>query len=330
MSSPQPDRFAATTTSYRTDFAGGTIRAKLVDLGVRATVKSIIGLWARYPYLPWPYHLVDFIGAVLPSPKGLARTRVMLDHCPAVLTTPKTVDLDRFVVYLHGGGFLVGGRRLHRQMTGRFASDLRSRVLAVTYRKLPDHPIATSIADAVDGYRYALRAGIRPENITLMGDSAGGYLVLMAAIEIRRQGLPMPAAVVAMSPLTDWDMSEKLAAPTATECAVFTAASLPRFRELAEKAAAGTPLESPATCDLTALPPTLIQASSSEMLYPDAVLIARRLREHGVACELQVWPGQVHVFQAGVSVVPEAATAVAEIGTFLRRAAEVAGQERSA
>ncbi|MGV9838939.1 alpha/beta hydrolase [Nocardia niigatensis] len=78
---------------------------------------------------------------------------------------------------------------------------------------------------------------------------------------------------------------------------------------VAERAAAGQALESPAHCDLTGLPPTLIQVSDSEMLYPDAVPTAERLRAHGVACELQVWHRQVHVFQAAASIVPEAAAA---------------------
>ena len=76
---------------------------------------------------------------------------------------------------------------------------------------------------------------------------------------------------------------------------------------------------SPVDADLSMMPPTLIQASSTEILYPDAVLIAQRLAEAGARCVLQVWDGQPHVFQAGAGVIPEADRAIAQIGAFIRQ-----------
>ncbi|MFF2083971.1 alpha/beta hydrolase [Nocardia sp. NPDC058176] len=299
----------------RTDFPGGSLRSRAVSAGLRCTVKPVIALWTRTPGLRWPYHLADWFGRPLSAARGVTRSAVALPSCAAVLTRPTERDPARFIVYLHGGGFLVGGTHLHRQMTSRFAAELGAEVLAVTYRKLPLHSIATSVADSVDGYRYALERGARPENITIMGDSAGGYLTFMTAIEIRRQGLPMPAALVAMSPLTDWDLPDH----TGGSCAVFPRSARTMFRAFALRAAQAEPLESPAHCDLAGLPPTLIQAGTAELLYPDAVAMAQHLADQGVACELQTWAGQVHVFQAAASLTPEAAAAVAEISRFLDR-----------
>jgi acetyl esterase/lipase len=67
------------------------------------------------------------------------------------------------------------------------------------------------------------------------------------------------------------------------------------------------------------MPPTLIQASSTEILYPDAVLMAQRLAQAGARCVLQVWDGQPHVFQAGAGVIPEADRAIAQIAAFIRK-----------
>ncbi|MEV0686720.1 alpha/beta hydrolase [Nocardia sp. NPDC050378] len=300
----------------RTDYPGGSLRSRAISVALRCTIKPVIAMWMRTPGLRWPYHVADWLGRPLISAPGVTRCAVALPSCAAVLTRPAGDRPDRFVVYLHGGGFLVGGTHLHRQMTARFAAELGAEVLAVAYRKLPVHSIATSVADSLEGYRYALERGVRPEKITIMGDSAGGYLALMTAIEIRRHGLPSPAAVVAMSPLTDWDLPASSAAHT---CALFPRTARSSFRAVAMNAALGQPLESPAHCDLTGLPPTLIQAGRAESLYPDAVLMASRLAEHGVPCDLQVWDGEVHVFQAAASVTPEAAAAVAEIGRFLDR-----------
>ncbi|WP_233608495.1 alpha/beta hydrolase [Nocardia stercoris] len=280
-------------------------------------MKSTNFLWSLFPHLPWPYHLVDRLIPPLPVPSGLARSSISLPNCTAELTTPAGHDNGKIVVYLHGGAFLFGGRKLHRQMTGRFADELHAQVLAVDYRKLPRATVADALEDSVAGYRYALQQAGRPEDVVLMGDSAGGYLALMTAVEIRRRGMPVPAAIVVMAPLTDWDMTAKMAAPTARTCAVFPQRASTRLLAVAERAAGGQALESPAHCDLTGLPPTLVQVSDSELLYPDAVLIADRLREHGVPCELQVWHRQVHVFQAAASIVPEAAAAVDRISEFL-------------
>ncbi|MEV0340557.1 alpha/beta hydrolase [Nocardia sp. NPDC050713] len=320
---PQPN-------PLRTDFAGGSFRSRVLDAAIRYSVRPFIALWSRYPDLPWPYGAIDHLGRVLRTAPGLSRRRIALPHCGAELTTPRTVDESRFVLYLHGGAFLVGNRTLHHQMVGRFADMLGARILAVGYRKMPKYGIAEAVSDCVDGYRHALEMGVAPENVTVMGDSAGGYLVFATALEIRRQGLPMPAAIVAMSPLTDWDHSAKLAAPTGGVCAVFPVRAVPIFGALAERTCGATPLVSPAHADLTGLPPTLIQASSSEFVYPDAELMAERLAAHGVSCELQIWPGQVHVFQAAASIVPEAAEAVREIGGFLDRTLWQRAERRTA
>lgn len=314
-----PDETTA-LPSTRTDFPGGSLQSRAVAIMLRILIKPAIRLWLRYPALRWPYGLVDWLGRPLTSAPGVVRTAVSLPNCAAISTRPPTVKPERFVLYLHGGGFLVGGTHLHRQMTSRFAVDLDAEVLAVTYRKLPRHSIAASIADSVDGYRYALSQGIRPEQITLMGDSAGGYLVVMTAIEIRERGLPMPAAVVAMSPLTNWDMTEKLASPTSRSCAVFPPTCMPAFRTRAELTDPTVPLMSPVDCDLSGLPPILIQVGSTETFYPDAVLLADRLATHGASYELQVWQDQVHVFQAAAAISPEAAAAVGEIKRFVERA----------
>ncbi|MGX1806062.1 alpha/beta hydrolase [Nocardia sp. NPDC055321] len=312
----------------RTEFPGGSFRSRLLDLAIRGTVRPVIAAWIRFPELSWPYHVVDHVGRVLTVPRGVRRRAAPLERCAAHLVTPARARTDRFIVYLHGGGFLVGGNHLHKQMIGRFADRLSTTVLAVDYRQLPRHGITDSIEDSVDAYRHALESGYRPDQIVIMGDSAGAYLTLMAGIEIKRRGLPNPAALVAISPLTDWNPASKLAAPTTDSCALFPRSTLERLGELAARGT-GTP-PSPVDFDLAGLPPVLLQASSSESLCPDAELMAQRLAAHGIRCELQLWPGQVHVFQAAASIVPEAAAAVEAAAVFIERAWQQHAQQRSA
>lgn len=321
MSAVREERDDATENQnlVYTEFIGGSYQSKVLRFVLRYTLKPFLWLWAATSGLPWPYRLADQFGRFLWSPRGLDRQRITLANCRAELATPAHPVGDRVVLYFHGGAFYVGGKWMHRQLTGRFAKALSAPVLAVDYRMLPKHSVAAAIEDCVDAYRYLLGLGVSPERIVFMGDSAGGYLSFATALTVRDEGLPLPGAIAAMSPLTGWDTARMTAALTAMTCDVFPVRAVETFTRNAELANGGRPLLSPVDSDLTRLPPTFIQTTSTEMTFPDAELLATRLAEHGVACEFQVWLKQVHVFQAGALVVPESRLAIAEMAAFVDR-----------
>jgi len=284
-------------------------------------VRPFISVWSRAPLLPWPYFVVDYAGLLVKPVRGTTYERIELTHCKAeVLRTRQTED--RVVVYLHGGAFVVGGRFLHRGLMSRIAERTRSALVAVDYRQLPHHPISASIADGLDAYRHVLESGVPASKVVIMGDSAGGYLTFQVALAAEEAGLPMPAGLVAMSPLIDFDGTAKVAASSAETCSVFprncfdglSAVVLRAARRAGERHALP---DAPSTAALDGLPPSLIQASTAEMVHPDAEAMAAALLTAGVDCELQVWDHQVHVFQAAAGFVPEADQALAEIADFV-------------
>ncbi|MCE5291464.1 MAG: alpha/beta hydrolase [Nocardiaceae bacterium] len=297
----------------RTDFVGESPQLRMVDCALRLTVKTFLRLWALTASFPWPAHIVDHAGRILTRAEGVSETRVGLPGCTATLYTPETTDSDRCVLYLHGGAFLVGGRHLHRNMIGRIAERMSAPVLAVNYRKLPRHTISDAVEDCVAGYLYLLEQGIPADRITVMGDSAGGYLSLVLGSVLRDNGLPQPGAIVAMSPLTDVDHSAKLAAPT--NCALFPSSAAIAFTKLMSRRAGGQ-LVSPVLANLTEFPPTLLHVGRREYLYPDALLMAKRLRSAGRTCHLHTWDTAVHIFQAAAHT-PEAVHAIDDIVDFV-------------
>ncbi|NMN94256.1 alpha/beta hydrolase fold domain-containing protein [Antrihabitans stalactiti] len=307
--------------SNRVEFEGGSVASKLLASTLSATLKPAIHLWALAPGLPWPYGVVDHIGRVLRSVPGTTRRSATLRNCSAETTRPATTRTDRYVVYMHGGAFLVGGRYLHRQLISRIAAALSSEVVAVDYRMLPNHTIADGVEDCVDAYRFALAKGIPPEQIAFMGDSAGAYLVFMAAVVAREQGLPMPGAIVSMAPVIDFDLHAKLDAPSAATDALFTKGFARTMHRLVlDHCPMPHTRRQIVDEDLSGLPPSLIQVSSTELLYPDAERLAVELAKAGVPHQLQVWLDQVHVFQAAASIVPEAARALTEVTEFVESA----------
>ena len=304
-----------------THFGGGSARSALLARTLRSTVRPFISVWSRVPLLPWPYAVVDYAGLLLKPVAGTTFERLDLPSCRAeVLRTPHTED--RVVVYLHGGAFVVGGRFLHRQLMSRIADRTRSTLIAVDYRQLPNHPISASVADGLDAYRHVLDSGVPASNVVIMGDSAGGYLTFQVALAAEAAGLPMPAGLVALSPLIDFDGTAKIQADSAETCSVFPPHCFDALAKVVLRAArrAGEEHALPAPPSLAALhglPPSLIQASTAEMVHPDAESMAAALVAAGVRCELQVWDHQVHVFQAAAGFVPEADQALDEIADFV-------------
>ncbi|MCW2785526.1 MAG: esterase [Marmoricola sp.] len=305
----------------RTEFGGGGPRSVVLAKTMASTVRPFISLWARVPLLPWPYFLVDYVGLALRPVAGTTYEPMDLPHCKAeVLRTPSVED--RVIVYLHGGAFVVGGRFLHRQLMSRIAEQTRASVIAVDYRQLPAHPVSDSVADALDAYRYVLDSGVPASQVVVMGDSAGGYLTYQLALAAQEAGLPMPAGLVAMSPLIDFDGEIKVAAGSAATCAIFPRNCFEGLSQVVRRASrrAGEPdalPDAPSRAALRGLPPSLIQASTAEMVYPDAEAMTAALLAAGAEVELQVWDHQVHVFQAAASLLPEAVQALDEIAAFV-------------
>jgi acetyl esterase/lipase len=304
----------------RTEFGGGSARSAILNTALANTVKPFISLWSRVPLAPWPYFLVDYAGLLLKPVEGTTFEQMQLPSCKAEVTRTPACE-DRVIVYLHGGAFVVGGRFMHRQLVSRIAEATRSSVIAVDYRQLPHHPVSASIEDGLDAYRYVLDSGVPASQVVIMGDSAGGYLTFQIALAAEKAGLPMPAGLVAMSPLIDFDGTAKVTAESAETCALFPKNCFDALSKVVLRAArnageAHALPDAPSRALLHGLPPSLILASSAVLVYPDAVSMADALHDAGVDVELQVWDHQVHVFQAAAGLLPEGAQAIEEIAAF--------------
>lgn len=300
----------------RTDFGGGSVQSRVVDLVVRTTARPIIDLWSLAPRAPWPYGLADLVGVLQQVGEGTTYESIELPDCRAEVTTTPESDSGRVIVYLHGGAFVVGGRLLHRELISRIARKSRATVVAVEYRKMPRHSIAEATLDGVEGYRWALEHLAAADDIVLMGDSAGGFLTFTVAEEAMEQGLPRPAGIVAISPLIDLDYLRTPVGGGRFGCAMFGPRAFRTFATMARRQAGLAGLHTPVDCLLEDMPPVLLQTSSSESLFPQITRMAELLDRAGVPVELQVWDKQVHVFQA-IRALPEAQQAVREIGAFV-------------
>lgn len=216
----------------------------------------------------------------------------------------RDIDDAPVLVYAHGGGWVLGDLETHDGLCRRIVHDSGWSVLAVDYRRAPEHPYPAP----VDDVERALRWLPPDRTVAVGGDSAGGHLAVVAARHAARpiaaQVLICPALDPAMSypPLDDYGLHRE-------EMAFFWAAFAPD----------GLPEQAdPTRMDLAGMPPALIVAAELDVLVSDAQRYAARLQDAGVPVIASVYQGLNHNFPRKLAIFDAAAIVVAQIGAFLR------------
>jgi epsilon-lactone hydrolase len=224
----------------------------------------------------------------------------------------------RAYLYLHGGAFVFGGGRFAMATGAASAERLGLTTYSVDYRMPPAHPFPAAPEDCLAVYR-ALIDRHDPRRIVIGGSSAGGNLAAAVTLMIRDRGLPLPAAVVLLTPEVDLteagdtfrtnallDVTLKGGLP---ECNALYAAG----RDLTD------PYLSPLYADFTrGFPPTLIQSGTRDLFLSNSVLLHRKLRAAGVQAELHVWEAMPHG-GFGFGPVPENEEISVEVARFIAR-----------
>lgn len=310
MDRPAPS--GATTTRQQR----ASLRAEMVRLGGRWLLKHC---GRSDVTIDQKRRRVAAVQRLVPKPPAETQTlAVDADGVSADrVSTPLSQDC-RHVFFLHGGGFIIGSPALYRHFTWRIASAARAHVLAVDYRLAPEHPFPAALDDAVVAYRWLLTDGALPRQIAVMGDSAGGGLVLSLLLRLRDLRIPLPAAAVALSPWTDLALTGSSLKLNAGVDPMVSPCHVQRFVDCYLGGAdPRSPYASPLYGNLAGLPPTLIQVGSDEVLRDDAVRMADRMNAARCPVELEIWPRMPHVWHLFAPVMPEARQAIARIGEFV-------------
>ncbi|WP_082844208.1 alpha/beta hydrolase [Nocardia salmonicida] len=254
-----------------------------------------------------------------PPPKGTRVTPVRSGAVRGEWVRAADVEFgDRAIYFVHGSGYVLCSARTHRGLAARLSRETGLPVFVIDYRLAPEHRFPAAADDVGAGYRWLLGNGYRATDVLIAADSAGGHLTMDLLLDNARTTTPQPAGAVLFSPLID--LSFRLAEHHQRH-GTEAMASARVGRSAAELYMAQEPADSPrlrlTIPPGTALPPLFVQASDTEMLVGDAVHLREMVTAAGSSCELELWPGQVHVFQALPLLVPEAAPALRRAARFI-------------
>ncbi|TMQ91055.1 alpha/beta hydrolase [Actinomadura soli] len=233
------------------------------------------------------------------------------------------------IVYLHGGGWVLGGLDSVDALCRELAARTGCAVLNVGYRLAPEHPFPAAVDDAwavvASVAREPGRWGVRPGAVAVAGDSAGGNLAAVVALLARDRGVRLVHQLL-VYPVTDMAMDTASWRRYATGYGL-DAAALARFMALYRDGADPSdprlaPLRAP---DLAGAAPATVITAECDILRDEAEAYARRLAEAGVPVELRRYDGVVHAF----FLLPEIFDAGAEAIDFAVRRLRAAFGERT-
>jgi monoterpene epsilon-lactone hydrolase len=247
--------------------------------------------------------------AEITMPPEIAVRPVTAGGVPALV-----LGVDPSILYLHGGGNVMGSAYGYRPLVGALVGAAGAGALVPDFRLAPEHRFPAAIDDAIAAYRWLVEQRGSPSRVALAGDSSGAGLALAVMLRLKADGEPMPAGAVLLCPSID--MSGGMLTPSAGPHL------MDDMVRRSEGYLGGHPLEdplvSPLRGDLTGLPPLLVQCAAGDRARPEAEALADRARDRGVDVRLQLYPSDVHVFHVFWSFLPEAVDALAQAGEFVR------------
>lgn len=224
--------------------------------------------------------------------------------------------------FLHGSAYMMCSPATHRSFAARLSAITGRPAFVLDYRLAPEHRFPAAADDVDAGWNWLMSRGYDPSDIAVTGDSAGGHLAAAFTLNRAADGLPLPAAVVLFSPVVDVTFGLAAQRERVRRDPMISAERARRLLDLYTVDSDGNDrrlsLDYASAADC---PPFLVQAGGAEMLQADARHFGTNVNEHGGDATVEIWPGQMHVFQALPRLGPDADAALLRVRDFIARAA---------
>ena len=255
------------------------------------------------------------------EPEGVTYAEVDAGGVPALWCIPEGSDTEHVLLHSHNGGTVVLSMHSDRKPAGHIAKATGVRALVVDFRRSPEHKFPAQTDDMDKAHQWLLAQGYRPENMVSSGHSIGGNFAVSLAVRLRDKGVPLPAAILSVSPWYDMEMKNETWESNAATDVLLTRQAVEGFREAwigGTGVARNDPRVNMLYADLTGLPPTMVYYGEAELLVGEAIAFAQRAKDAGVEVSLHSVPEGQHTFIRGAGRVPEVDEAIEQMGRWVR------------
>jgi acetyl esterase/lipase len=274
----------------------------------------------RSPITPWNIRVVRLLSKLMErrTPEGIEVLTLPSGVGIRLHRPPAGADSGGALLWIHGGGYLIGSPAQDDALCRRFADELGITVAAVKYRLAPENPYPAGLEDCYTALRWLVDLpGVDPARVAVGGASAGGGLsAALAQLAYDRGEVPV-AAQLLVYPMID-DRSGNQPGLDHPGHRLWTQKSN-RFGWGAYLGGADPAVAVPARrTDLSGLPPAWVGVGTFDVFHNEDVEYAERLRAAGVPCELEVVPGAYHGFDGVAAKTQVARDFFASQVEFLR------------
>ena len=258
-----------------------------------------------------------------PLPKGIEYEAADDFSMAAEWVIPENADKDKIIFYTHGGGYGMGDLVSSRALIAPIAKKCGFKVFSFEYRLAPESPFPAALEDSVTAYDYMVSVGYKPENIVILGESAGGGLLFSTMLMLRKLNKELPRCAIAISPWTDLTETGHSYIVNGDKDPLLSAECLEKLAQ----AYIGdysplNPFISPAYAVYDEnYPPVLIQVGDKEVLYDDSIAVRNALVNSGVNVELEIYSDMWHVFH--IWQIEQSDLAIQSISDFIKKQFEV-------
>jgi acetyl esterase/lipase len=260
------------------------------------------------------------VGFLQPMRKGASIREERLNSVNSwVIDSPQKTN--RVILYFHGGGYFFSLKNLSnlfKYFLPEVANACDAQVWAPDYRVAPENPFPASLDDAYEAYQELLNRGIKPEDIFVMGDSAGGGLSLALLLKLKNEGQQLPRGAIVLSPWSDLSLTGDSIKSRADKEIMFYSPRVP--------AAVGmvvgqdqvlNPYISPVYGDYKGFPPLMIVVGGREIFYDDSTRIGEKAKKAGVKVTLDIQEEMVHTYPVFGGIYKEGKEALDRIAKFI-------------
>jgi len=254
---------------------------------------------------------------------GVSYEDITVAGRPAKWLRPVSSSPNCAILYLHGGGFVMGSLISHRKLAAHLAKAANVPVLMHDYRLAPESPYPAAYDDCLAAYKWLIREkGYEAKSIATAGDSCGGNLATAIALMARRDSLPTPGAVVSLSPWYDLENTGATLQTNAHKDALGSKESVDGLVRIFTKdqtlVSARDPMVSAIHAELKGLPPHYITVGTCDTLEDNGGRLAELLEKAGVEVVYKTYEEQQHVFEFMAGKAPEATESIQSIGAWLK------------